>query len=56
VVAGAVLVLSESVVPLIVADGFIGLLGAFIAAFAIVVWWLFFSRAPWIDRGVASSQ
>jgi outer membrane protein assembly factor BamB len=50
VVAGAVLVLSESVVPLIVADGFIGLLGAFIAAFAIVVWWLFFSRAPWIDR------
>jgi outer membrane protein assembly factor BamB len=50
VVAGAVLVLSESVVPLLLPDGFVGLLGAFIAAFAIVVWWLFFSRASWIDR------
>ena len=50
VVAGGVLVLCASVVPLIVSEGFIGLFGAFIAAFAIVVWWLFFSRAPSIDR------
>jgi hypothetical protein len=27
-----------------------GLLGAAVCALAVVVWWLFFSRAPWLER------
>ena len=27
-----------------------GMIGAFVAALAIVVWWVFFSRAPWSER------
>ena len=30
--------------------GFFGMLGALVAALAIVVWWLFFSRAPCLER------
>ena len=29
---------------------FIGLLGGVIGGLALIVWWLFFSRAPWLER------
>ena len=46
-----VLVLVRIGVPLVYPDGAIfGVLGALAAAVAIIVWWLFFSRAPWPDR------
>jgi outer membrane protein assembly factor BamB len=51
IAAGALLVLGWTLVPLVLPDGgYIGLFVAFIAALAIVVWWVFFSRAPWIER------
>jgi outer membrane protein assembly factor BamB len=38
-------------VPLVLPDGKIyGVLGGVIGALLILLWWLFFSRAPWIDR------
>ncbi len=30
--------------------GLIGMLGAVLCGFLVVLWWLFFSRAPWIER------
>ena len=30
--------------------GLVGLIGSVIGALAIIVWWLFFSRAPWAER------
>jgi outer membrane protein assembly factor BamB len=30
--------------------GLVGLLGSVIATLGIILWWLFFSRAPWTDR------
>ena len=33
--------------------GFLGMLGALVAALAIALWWLFFSRAPWLERVLA---
>jgi outer membrane protein assembly factor BamB len=39
------------VVPIFAPDTLIyGVLGGFVAAFAIILWWLFFSRAPWAER------
>ena len=29
---------------------FIGLLGGVIGGLALIIWWLFFSRAPWVER------
>src|SRR5688572_15399557 len=63
VIAAVLLVLLRFVVPAVAPDvlifgipGFaLGLLGAFICALLILVWWLFFSRLPWAERlgGVA---
>jgi outer membrane protein assembly factor BamB len=37
--------------PLVFPDAFVvGFLGAVVCAAAILVWWVFFSRAPWIER------
>ena len=51
VLAAVVIVLLRFVIPLAVPDAMIyGLLGAAAGAAVILVWWLFFSRAPWIER------
>src|SRR5687767_842748 len=37
--------------PVVWPDGAIlGVLGAVVAGLLIVVWWVFFSRAPWVER------
>src|SRR5688572_32965524 len=37
--------------PLVMADGgIIGLLGAAACGLLVILWWLFFSRAPWPER------
>ncbi len=51
-VLAAIIVLSvRFVAPLVVADGaVIGVFGAIIGALLILLWWLFLSRAPWLER------
>ena len=49
-VAAAVLVLVGLVLPFVSDAVVVGLLGGIGAAFAIVVWWVFFSRLPWLER------
>ena len=58
VIAAVLLVILRFIVPTVAPEvlifgvpGFaLGLLGAFICAFLIVLWWLFFSRLPWSER------
>ena len=52
VIAAVALVLFKLVAIPVVAPGAppVGLLGGLVAALAIVVWWVFFSRAPWSER------
>jgi outer membrane protein assembly factor BamB len=51
VIAAALLLIVRLVVPLILPEGAIlGVIGAVVCALAIVMWWLFFSRAPWSER------
>ena len=51
VVAAILLCVLRYGVPLVFPDAFvIGLLGAVVCAVAILVWWVFFSRAPWVER------
>ncbi len=51
VAAAILLILLKYVVPIIVPGSLIfGLLGGLVCTLAIVVWWLFFSRAPWSER------
>ncbi|PYR57730.1 MAG: hypothetical protein DMF91_18770, partial [Acidobacteria bacterium] len=51
VVAAILMVGMRFVLPLAAPGGtVIGLIGAALSALAIVVWWLFFSRAPWSER------
>ena len=51
VIFAALIVLVRFVMPLILPDRAIyGVLGSLAAALAIVVWWMFFSRAPWSER------
>lgn len=43
--------LGRFVVPVFVPDAlFYGVMGALAAGLAIVIWWVFFSRAPWSER------
>lgn len=43
--------LTQFVLPAVVpGNAMYGVLGGVIAGLAIVVWWLFFSRAPWAER------
>jgi outer membrane protein assembly factor BamB len=51
VIAAAVLLLVRFVVPLILPESAIlGVIGAVICSLVILMWWLFFSRAPWSER------
>ena len=58
VIAAALLVVFRFIVPAVAPNAMIfgmpgfalGLLGAFICALLILVWWLFFSRLPWVER------
>jgi outer membrane protein assembly factor BamB len=51
VVAGALLLLAMFVVPLVVPGGFgIAVVAGLIGSLVVLVWWLFFSRAPWLER------
>ena len=37
-------------IPLVPGGGMIAVLGGVVCAAAIAIWWLFFSRAPWLER------
>ena len=51
VAAAVLLVLGRFVVPSIVPEAILyGLLAGLVGLLAIVVWWIFFSRVPWIER------
>ncbi|HEX6903321.1 MAG TPA: PQQ-binding-like beta-propeller repeat protein [Thermoanaerobaculia bacterium] len=43
--------LLQFVVPVVAPEAaFLGMLGGLVCGLAVVVWWLFFSRAPWSER------
>jgi len=49
--AAVLLLLASFVVPAVSPENFLsGLMASLGAALAIVAWWVFFSRAPWIER------
>jgi hypothetical protein len=51
VAAAVLLCLVRYVLPVVVPDaGIVAVLGGLAGALAVVVWWLFFSRAPWSER------
>jgi outer membrane protein assembly factor BamB len=51
VVAAALLLLLRFVVPIVVPEAMVfGLMGHALCAVAILLWWVFFSRAPWSER------
>src|SRR5574342_221876 len=51
VVAVALLLLVRFVVPIVIPGAVpFGLIGGLAGGLVIIVWWLFFSRAPWSER------
>ncbi len=51
VVAAVLLVLARYVLPMVLPEAMLfGLIGMLVGVLAIVLWWLFFSRAPWSER------
>jgi hypothetical protein len=51
VVIAILLLLLRFVVPVLVPDAMlVGMFGGIVCALAIVLWWLFLSRAPWPER------
>jgi outer membrane protein assembly factor BamB len=51
VLAVALAVLAGGVLPLVHPNGVIfAMLGAMFASVVVILWWLFFSRAPWLER------
>src|SRR5688500_3169858 len=51
VVAAVLIVLGRFGLPLVFPDAsMLGMLGSIVLGLLIVVWWLFFSRAPWSER------
>ena len=49
-VVGGALLLFSALRPLFTSDGGIGVLAGVVGALIVIVWWLFFSRAPWSVR------
>jgi outer membrane protein assembly factor BamB len=58
VALGIFVAIARFVLPMVVGEatifgyslGMLGVVGGMLAAVAIVLWWLFFSRAPWVER------
>ena len=51
IVAGLLLLLAKFGVPIVAPGALeIGSFGGLVCAVAVIVWWVFFSRAPWFDR------
>jgi outer membrane protein assembly factor BamB len=51
VVAAVMLCVIRYVIPIVVpGSGVYGIIGGLACGLAVVVWWLFFSRAPWTER------
>lgn len=51
VAAAVLLLLVRLIAPLVAPDAsYLGMLGAVVGGLVIVLWWLFFSRAPWSER------
>jgi hypothetical protein len=51
VVIAVIALLLRYVVPQFMPDAlFIGVMGQLVGAILIILWWLFFSRAPWRER------
>jgi outer membrane protein assembly factor BamB len=51
VVAAVLLVVIRVIVPLVVpGSGGFAVIGGLVGGLVIIVWWLFFSRAPWLER------
>jgi outer membrane protein assembly factor BamB len=51
VLAAVLLLLVRFGVPVVLPEqAFIGVIGGFVGALAIVIWWVLFSRAPWLER------
>ena len=51
VVAAVLLVLVRFVVPIVIPEAMLfGVIGGLVGVLAVVLWWLFFSRAPWSER------
>jgi outer membrane protein assembly factor BamB len=50
-VVAIVLLVASYVIPMLVPEAFLfGLLGGLVGALLVAVWWLLFSRAPWLER------
>src|SRR5437773_7876831 len=51
IIAAILLVLVRFVLPIVLPEAIvIGMMGALVGALIILGWWLFFSRAPWLER------
>jgi outer membrane protein assembly factor BamB len=50
VTAAVLMCVMRFVVPIAIPDALFGVIGSALGALAIVVWWVFFSRAPWSER------
>jgi outer membrane protein assembly factor BamB len=52
-VAGACLVVAGTILGAFPAVSTYGMIGSLAGALVVLLWWLFFSRAPWLDRLIA---
>ena len=53
IVGASIIAFSLLVVPFVIPDGTLAMLGGAVGAVIVVVWWLFFSRARWLERVTA---
>src|SRR5687768_3735598 len=51
IIAAVLVCVVRFVIPIVVPEAFLfGMIGGLVGGLAIIVWWLFFSRAPWSER------